>query len=207
MQEQSPAREKPAPLSPMESIKEEAEHSLGDGAGLFGEESSEPDGQKLIPCASEADNVDPVFSPEQSQGSYQNGGAAPSAASSDSDLEGEEVRLLDVGRRTDSAYEGSSFGKKSDADAFVSISIRSEAEAEGGARNGRLASAKIIKAEEREEGNVKRQMYHAYLSSWGPWFWVPISVLVLAAVERSLQVRLSLLTVPFISSTLNLAFK
>eukprot|EP00884_Botryococcus_braunii_P017606 jgi/Botrbrau1/4529/Bobra.60_2s0019.2 len=119
------------------------------------------------------------------------------STSSDDGQGHEESRLLDVERRTDSAFEDRRLGQK-DGDTieeFVSISIRSTANpgqsvpSAAGARGSQnLASAKIIKDEEREEGVVKRQMYLAYLGSWGPWFWVPIIVLTLAAVERSLQV-------------------
>lgn len=39
-------------------------------------------------------------------------------------------------------------------------------------------------------GRVKRTIYRTYLSAWGPFFLVPISMFSIALVERALQVRI-----------------
>ena len=47
----------------------------------------------------------------------------------------------------------------------------------------------LIRAEGRAVGRVKRTIYKTYLSAWGPFFLVPISMFSIALVERALQVR------------------
>lgn len=176
-----------AALSSMESIKEEVdvEEAIGGGREVEMAQLASMRGNGLSRDTAAL---------EQEQG-LQVGVSSPPSASSDDGHSAEEVRLLDVEQRTDSAFEDNRPGRKrgDDIEEFVSISIRSVRESVPVAGSGRAAqnaaSAKIIKAEEREEGFVKQRMYLAYLGSWGPWFWVPIVVITLAAVERSLQVK------------------
>ena len=52
-----------------------------------------------------------------------------------------------------------------------------------------LQDGQLIKAEGRAVGRVKRTIYKTYLSAWGPFFLVPISMVSIALVERTLQVR------------------
>jgi hypothetical protein len=122
--------------------------------------------------------------------------AQMSSASASDDGSGDEgARLLGSDARTDSAFEGARFGKGrgrggEGTEEYVSISIgeTNGHGAAGGKEGANGRSGKIIKAEEREVGRVKRTVYLTYLSAWGPWFWVPLSVLALALLERSLQV-------------------
>ncbi|PRW61038.1 multidrug resistance-associated 1 isoform X8 [Chlorella sorokiniana] len=50
-----------------------------------------------------------------------------------------------------------------------------------------LPSSKIIKVEQRSEGQVSRRVYLSYFKSWSPYFLLPTAVLALAMVERGLQ--------------------
>ena len=52
-----------------------------------------------------------------------------------------------------------------------------------------MQDGQLIKAEGRAVGRVKRTIYKTYLSAWGPFFLVPISMFSIALVERALQVR------------------
>ncbi|GAX75363.1 hypothetical protein CEUSTIGMA_g2807.t1 [Chlamydomonas eustigma] len=48
---------------------------------------------------------------------------------------------------------------------------------------------KVTKAEERAKGRVQRNVYLTYLKSWSTFFyWVPITVLLMAFAERGLQI-------------------
>lgn len=46
----------------------------------------------------------------------------------------------------------------------------------------------LVKAEERAKGRVDRRLYRTYLSAWGPFFAIPLLMVVLATSERGLQV-------------------
>ena len=46
----------------------------------------------------------------------------------------------------------------------------------------------LVKAEERAKGRVDRRLYRTYLSAWGPFFAIPVLMVVLAMSERGLQV-------------------
>ena len=50
----------------------------------------------------------------------------------------------------------------------------------------------MVKAEERAKGRVDRRLYRTYLSAWGPFFAIPLLMVVLATSERGLQVSQSL---------------
>ncbi len=82
-------------------------------------------------------------------------------------------------------------GPESDAG---SDSAESASDAEGAALKplppaaaAQHAHAQLTRAEGRAEGRVDRGIYTRYFRAYGPGLWVPLLVLVLAAVERGLQ--------------------
>lgn len=82
------------------------------------------------------------------------------------------------GVKSQSGAGGSSVSiSKSDRSRLVrSLSLRKE-------------DGKVVRAEERAVGRVQRSVYYVYIKAWSSaFFWVPITVLVMAFAERGLQV-------------------
>lgn len=60
----------------------------------------------------------------------------------------------------------------------------------------------LVKAEERAKGRVDRRLYRTYLSAWGPYFAIPLLMVVLATSERGLQVSARLVRDSILIGTL-----
>ncbi|GBF89551.1 canalicular multispecific organic anion transporter [Raphidocelis subcapitata] len=117
------------------------------------------------------------------------GGGANGAAAGDVELGAAKLAASDAAAAAASA--GDYGGAKAEADA------ETEAEAEllpppgaGAGKKGVFAGrlGRLVAVEHRAKGSVKRSVYLAYLSAWGPLFLLPAAITLGSVAERGMQV-------------------